>query len=126
MKFLNNIENNSILIIPNNIKEKLLLYLNKDLKNIKIMSLNDLKKNYYFDYTTESIYHVINKYNLTFDFALEILNNLYYIENKNYKNDKLNFHVTIKNDLISNNLLTFNDIFKEYIKNSIKSMNGQK
>lgn len=119
MNFLNTIENNSILIIPNNIKEKVLLNLdkNKYLKNIKIMDLNDLKKNYYFDYTTESICHIINKYNLTYDFAFNILNYLYYIENKNYENDKLNFLVTIKNDLINNDLLLFNNLFKEYIKN---------
>ena len=46
MDFLNSIEDNSILIIDNNIKFKVLDYINehKILKSIKLMSFTELKK----------------------------------------------------------------------------------
>ena len=49
---LNNIDNNMVLIIPNNIKQEVLEYLNKQKHffNIKLMSFNDIKKSIYFDY----------------------------------------------------------------------------
>ena len=40
MDFLNNLENNSILLVPNNIKNKILTYINdnKLLLNIKLLT----------------------------------------------------------------------------------------
>ncbi len=108
------LENNSILIIPNQLKEKILLGLNenKRLFNIKIMSLDEFKRKYYFDFTTESIYFLMNKYNFSYDFCLDIINNLYYINSENYDNPKLDFLVQIKKELITSNLLKFDPFFK--------------
>ena len=52
MDFISELEDNSILIIDNNIKYKLLDYINefKILKSIKIMSFTELKKSLFFDY----------------------------------------------------------------------------
>ncbi len=109
-----NLENNAILIIPNQLKEKILLRLNenKNLINIKIMGLDEFKKRYYFDYTTETIYFLIQKYNFSYDFCLDIINNLYYISIKNYRNPKLDFLVRLKQELINNNLLITDPFFK--------------
>ena len=116
---LENLENNAILIVPNSIKEKILLEINNSSKliNVKFMSLDELKKKYYFDYTTESIFFIMKKYNYNYDFACNIIDDLYYVELTDYENDKLNLLVKIKNDLIANNLLIFDDIFKFNIKN---------
>ena len=40
--------------------------------------------------------------------------NLYYIENKHYGISKLDFLNDLKNKLINNDLLIYNDKFKEY------------
>ena len=111
------LENNSILIIPNQIKNKKILELNNELLNIKIMSLNELIKKYKFDYDEKTIYHLMKKENIKYDIAKNYIENLYYIENKEYESIKLNKLVNIKNYLEENNLLIYDNLFKEYIKN---------
>ena len=111
------LENNSILIIPNQIKNKKILELNNELLNIKIMSLNELIKKCKFDYDEKTIYHLMKKENIKYDIAKNYIENIYYIENKEYDNIKLNKLVNIKNYLEENNLLIYDNLFKEYIKN---------
>lgn len=109
-----NLENDSIIIIPNQLKEILLLKLNENekLTNIKLMGLDEFKKRYYFDYTTETIYFLMQKYHFSYDFCLDIINNLYYINSKNYENPKLDLLVKIKQELITANLLIIDPFFK--------------
>ena len=110
------LENNSILIIPNNLKENVLKKLSSKLLNIKIMNIEEFKKKYYFDYNTETLFYIINNFNVSYDFATEIIENLYYIEDKEYKENKINFLVNIKRELINNNLLIFDKLFNQYIE----------
>ena len=112
---LETIKNNTIIICNNNYKIQIL----KDIKkliNIKFMSMDEFIKSYYFDYDEKTILYVIKKYNIKYEIALEYLNNLMYIEDKNYNNKKLNFLVNLKKELIGNNLLIFNNKFKNMIK----------
>ena len=111
------LENNSILVIPNQIKNKKILELNNELLNIKIMSLKELIKKYKFDYDEKTIYHLMKKENIKYDIAKNYIENIYYIENKEYESIKLNKLVNIKNYLEENNLLIYDNLFKEYIKN---------
>ena len=78
MDFLNSIEDNSILIIDNNIKFKVLDYINehKILKSIKLMSFTELKKGLFFDYSNEAIFHVMRKFNLDYELARNYIMNL--------------------------------------------------
>ena len=108
-------KNNTIIICNNNYKIQIL----KDIKkliNIKFMSMDEFIKSYYFDYDEKTILYVIKKYNIKYEIALEYLNNLIYIEDKNYNNKKLVFLVNLKKELIDNNLLIFNNKFKSLIK----------
>ena len=110
-----------VIICPNDYKEK---YLNdcadKHLHDFKFMTIDEFVKNYYFSYDKRAIYYLMQKYNLNIDVAKVYLNNIYYVdENKKYKNNKLIFLQKIKRELISNNLLIYNDIFKKYIDNKI-------
>ncbi len=114
---LDKIENNSILIIPNNAKEKILKELNKKTLNIKIMSLKELIKKYTFDYNEKTIYHLMKKESTKYDIAKNYIENIYYIENKIYNNIKLDKLVEIKKYLEENNLLIYDNLFKNYIKN---------
>ena len=112
---LETIKNNTIIICNNNYKMQIL----KDIKkliNIKFMSMDEFIKSYYFDYDEKTILYVIKKYNIKYEIVLEYLNNLIYIEDKNYNNKKLDFLVNLKQDLIDNNLLIFNNKFKSLIK----------
>jgi len=114
---LDKIENNSILIIPNTIKNKTIEKLNNKMLNIKIMSLNELIKKYTFDYNEKTIYYLMKKENIKYDIAKNYIKNIYYIENKNYNNKKLDKLVNIKKYLEENNLLIYDNLFKNYIKN---------
>jgi len=112
---LETIKNNTIIICNNNYKMQIL----KDIKkliNIKFMSMDEFIKSYYFDYDEKTILYVIKKYNIKYEIALEYLNNLIYIEDKNYNNKKLDFLGNLKKELIDNNLLIFNNNFKTLLK----------
>lgn len=111
---LETIKNNTIIICNNNYKIQILKSIKK-LINIKFMSMDEFIKLYYFDYDEKTILYLIKKYNIKYEIALEYLNNLIYIEDKNYNNEKLDFLVNLKKELIENNLLIFNNKFKNYI-----------
>ena len=112
MDFLDNIDN-CILIAPYTLKAKILEYINSlnKLVNIKIISFDELKQKVLFDYDERTILYLIEKYNYNIDVAKELLKNIYYIEDKNYKSDKLNNLVELKKELLDNNLLEIDNIF---------------
>lgn len=106
-----------IIICNNNTKRKILLDLNdKPMVNIKFMTKIEFIHNYYFDYNEEAIYYIMNNYHVKYDIAINYLNNLIYIEDKIYDNEKLDLLVTIKKELDDNNLLIYNKLFKKYLK----------
>ncbi len=109
-------KDNSI-IITTSIYKKELLKNNTELKNIKIYTLSEFNKLYYYDYNNETILYVMNNYHVIYEIAKIYLNNLTYIEDKKYQSDKLNFLSDLKKDLINNNKLIINKLFKESLKN---------
>ena len=108
------LENDSILIVPSQIKEKILTEMDKKSKlfNVKLMEINEFKRKYFFDYTTETIFYVMKHYNYDYEFSLDIINNLYFLSSENYDHEKLKFLLNTKNELINNNLLIFDNVFK--------------
>ena len=120
MDFLNNINEKTIIVCPNNVKNKLLEVINNTdrLINVKFYSLESIKKLVLFDYDTNAILYLMNKYGYSYETAKNYIDNLYYIEDKKYSSKKLNFLVTLKNELISNNLLIFNNTFTKVYKNT--------
>ena len=112
---LENIKNNAVIITNNNYKMQILKSIKK-LINIKFMSIDEFIKSYYFDYDEKTILYVIKKLDVKYEVALEYLNNLIFIEDKKYNNEKLDFLVNLKKKLIENKLLIFNDKFKKYLK----------
>ena len=101
---LESIKNNSILVIPNNLKNKIIKEINKKNLNIKIISLNELIKKYTFDYNEKTIYYLTKKENIKYDIAKNYIENIYYIDNKEYNNIKLDKLVEIKKFLEENNI----------------------
>ena len=85
MNFLKNIKEETLLVIPSNIKDKVLNEINKIgyLVNVKIMSLKQLKKEVYFDYDENAILYLMHNYNYKYEVAKNYIDNMYYIEVKN-------------------------------------------
>lgn len=109
---------NKIVIIKDSSKKSLLSKINKENKliNVKIITLNELKKKYIFDYSKETIFYVVNKYNVIQDIAKKYIENLYYL-NDNTEYEKVNNLREIKDDLLNNNLIKENKLFKNFLKN---------
>lgn len=89
---------------------------NEFLRNVKYMTKRDFIHNFYFEYDKETIYEVMKKYNCNSDIAKIYLDNIYYVEDRNYNNSKLDKLVEIKKYLKDNNFIKENLLFKEFIK----------
>lgn len=113
------VQDNTLLIVPSNIKTRILESISNDdkLLNIKLMDLNEVKKHLYFDYTTESKLFIMDKYSLKEDIASTILELLYITQDKTYKDEKLIFLKEVKDSLEENGLLVYDPLFRKYIKN---------
>lgn len=105
--------NNKIVILNDYAKKSFIKKINK-LINVKVITLSELKKKYYFDYDNKAIYFVSNKYNCISEIAKIYIENTYFINNINTK--KVNFLKEVKEELDNNNLLTYNNLFKEFLK----------
>ena len=73
--------NNSILIIPDNLKVKTIKYLNSlnEMYNIKIMTFKELAKHIQFDYDVLAINYIMKKQSISYENAKELIENMYYI-----------------------------------------------
>ena len=108
--------NNKIIIVKDEVKEEIvkLISLSDKFLSVKIITLSDLKKKYFFDYTKKTRVFIRDKYNVINEIADIYIDNLYYI--KDIDNDKINFLKEVKEELDNNNSLIYNDLFKEYLK----------
>lgn len=110
--------NNLIIVCPNEEKNKILIQLSNDKNfyNIRFMTKEEFKNNYFFSYNEEALSYLMEKYNYSLDVAKVYLENLYILEdNKNYSDSKLIFLTNLKKELLDNNLLTINKAFKNYL-----------
>lgn len=117
MNFLDKNDEN-IIICKSYVKENILKELSKEKEfyNIKFIDFNEIKAKIYFDYDYNALNYLINKYNYKYDVAKMYIDNIYFIEDKYYKSQKLQKLVKLKKELDDNNLLVYDNIFKEYIK----------
>lgn len=109
--------NNNSIIITTNTNKKEILKNNKELKYYKIYTISEFNKLYFFDYDEETIYYVMTKYNVNYEIAKIYINNLIYIEEKEYNNKKLRFLSELKKDLLTNNKIIINKLFIESLNN---------
>lgn len=110
---------NLLIICPNEEKIKILDTISKEEKlyDIKFMTKEEYKKNYYYNYNEKALYYLLSKYKFNLDVAKVYLKNLYVIDElKDYKSPKLSFLKDLKLELKENNLLEENPNFKDYIK----------
>ena len=114
---LKQIENNSIVVVPKYKKINVIKELNNQFLNIKIMTLDELIKKLTFDYDDKTIYNLMKYENVKYEIAKNYIKNIYYVENKDYKNVKLNKLVSIKKYLEDNNLLKYDNLFRKFLNN---------
>ncbi len=111
-------QDNLLIVCPTEEKNKLLTELNKEknIYNIKFMTKEEFKNNYYFSYDEQALYYLMHKYKYNLSVAKIYLESLYVIDTeKSYKSPKLNHLKELKKELIENNLLIFNTYFKKYL-----------
>ncbi len=122
MDFIKQLENNSILVIPYNLRNKVLEYIEslQEIKYLKIMTFQDLKYGLYYDYRNEAIYHVMKAFNLTYNIAKSYMEMLYYIEDFKKDDPKYNYLESIKNYLLDHNLLENDHLFIPLLKSKKK------
>lgn len=111
-----NIKDNSILIIPNTLKNDIIkdIRLNNKNINIKVFTLDEFITNLTFNYDEKTIYELMKKENINYDIAKLYLDNIKYINEDSdiYKLHNLyNIRKNIDDNLIKNKL------FRLLIKN---------
>ena len=109
---------NSIYIVPNSLKLKLLEKLSIDNKiyNITFISLEEVEKHYFFDIKEEALLYLLDKTNENINVLKTMLKNLYKIDlTKEYKETKLNNLKNLYYDLKDNNFLIFDKGYKDYL-----------
>ena len=112
-----NIQSNSIVIVQNKKKRYLLKQLSQSkLTNVKVMTLTEVRKKYYFDYTDEAIYYLTNKYNYVIDVAKMYLERFYEVGDNDFGSYKIRKIINLKKELSENNLLIYSPNFIEYLK----------
>ena len=118
MNFLNIINKETLLIMPTLIKKKILEKINNmnKLVSVKIYSLDEVKRKVYFDYDYKAILYLMEKHGYKYEVAENYIRNMYYIEEKKYDKKKLDFLVSLKKELIDNDLLTKDELFFNYYK----------
>ena len=106
-----------VLLIPSNIKNKIIKKVREKYYNynIKFMTMDEFINKYTFSYDNKTIYYLMKEYNINLSSALVYLNNLHCISG-NLNNNKMSLLKEIKDYLDTNNLLIYNDNFREYIK----------
>jgi len=117
------LENNMLIICPNEEKLKILEKLEQEdkLYNLKFMTKKEYLDNYFFTYKDNALLYLMKKYHYKVDVCKVYLNYLYVIdEDKVFQNKKLNFLQSLKKELKENGLLEYNPSFKDYIKNKRK------
>ena len=115
---IDKLKDNDILILNPSQKQKVIEECSsKSLLNIKFMTLNDLKENFYFKYDEKAHLYLMKKYDFAYDVANKYLNNLYYLYFASDINDPKIIHLKkLKKELDSAKLLYYTPLFKDFLQ----------
>ena len=94
-----NIKDNTLLIIPNEIKEEMILKITSEnnLLDIKYISLEELYKKF-FNYDIKAIYYLMDKYKFKYEVAKVYLDNMFYVKD-NFDDEKLKLLLKLKDEV---------------------------
>ena len=110
-------DNTDIIITSSINKKELLKSFSSSLKNIKIYTLSEFNKLFYYDYDSNTNLYIMNKYHVIYEISDIYLKNLTYINNQTYTSPKLQFLSKLKQELLDNKLLKTNKLFIKTLEN---------
>ena len=112
------IEKYSLVIMPSLLKKEFLLTMSrkKKLVSSKIMTKEEFKRHYFFDYDEKTIFYCMEKYQLKYDIVLEYLQAMYTLNTKELSTNKLHFLKEMRDDLEKKQLLIFDPFFLNGLK----------
>ena len=111
---LSKIIKNCIFICPNEKKDELVSLFNSNIEySVKYISKGTLISSLTFSYGNDAIFYLMNK-GYSYDNSKEILDNLNFVKNGT---DKLDLLMSLKEELIKNDLLKTNPLFIHIFKN---------
>ena len=116
---LDNIKDNSIIIVPSSLKNNLLkeLSLKDYLINVKVMSREEFIERSTFSYEDDAILFLMDKYKYDCNVCKILIDNMRYVDSDSYSSDKLNKLFILQKELISLNLLKPDRLFYQYLVN---------
>lgn len=110
------LESNSILVIPSKLKLHILKEFSKlDLCNIKVITLTEMSKKFYFDYDDRAIYYLMKKYHYQYDVAKMYLSRCYEVDKNHFGSSKIKKIMDLKEELKKEKLLIFHPSFRKYL-----------
>ncbi len=117
MTNIDDAQNETIIICEQETKKQILKQLTKEKKllNIKLLTKKELINKLYFSYDYNAILYLIEKYNYKYEVATMYLDNLIYIDDKTYKNEKLRHLQVLKNELEEQKMLLKDNNFQNLI-----------
>lgn len=118
MDFFKHLKDNTLLVVPSSLKQKVLEELDAldCFVNIKIMSMDELMQKIYFDYDLDAILYLMNKYQIKIDVARTYLENMYFLTSSSTSSSKLNELYRIKSEMLDLGLLKISPLFPMFLK----------
>ncbi len=119
MEILKEIQQKTIIICENSYKEAILEEMNNHhlFLPLKFYTKKEFFQEYLFSFDEKTIYYLMKKYHYKIDVIKMYLKNLYFINSDStYQNPKLDFLVKLKQELNQEQLLYYNPMFQEYLK----------
>lgn len=106
-----------ILLVRSSKKQNLLQQLShyNGLNSVKIIPFEEMKKYLFFDYDERTLFYLVSHKHCKVELAKIYLENLYYIEEKEYSSKKLNELVSLKRELNEQKLLIYSSHWKRIL-----------
>lgn len=117
MQFLE--ENQEMFIICSNAeKKKIIDFISRSSKmyNVHFFTMSEIRKKLFFDYSKEALYETSRYLKVKPAVAKIYMDNLYFVEDREYNNEKLDQLVDLKRRLDTLNLLSYDPYFLRYIE----------
>lgn len=113
MKLDKILDDNIILVIPDIAKKNIVKYISNidKMYSLKIMTFKEIMEHLFFSYDYKTIHYLCNKENINYNTAKKYIENMYYLIDKDSS-----YLSKLKQELIDNNLLYKDNLFKNYIK----------